>query len=168
MKWIKNTEKRGTKKSRNIPGPQRNGGQNTNRKFYVVGIGVSAGGLEAFESFFEKMPSDPDMAFILAPHLDPGHISLMPELIQKYTPMTVTTVKDAGSGFDYERVRSRQGLEAIPEIKTRKRIASLLNISVKTVDHHRANMMERLNVKNRIELVNYTLCESYHNESELP
>ncbi|CAB1061908.1 Multidomain signal transduction protein including CheB-like methylesterase, CheR-like methyltransferase and BaeS-like histidine kinase [Olavius sp. associated proteobacterium Delta 1] len=62
--------------------------------FYIVGIGASAGGLEAFEKFFKNMPSNPGMAFILVPHLDRTHVSLMPELIQKCSKMKVLQVKD--------------------------------------------------------------------------
>jgi two-component system CheB/CheR fusion protein len=64
------------------------------KKFLIVGIGASAGGLEAFESFFKAMPSDSGMAFILISHLDPTHVSILPELIQKMTKMTVTVIKD--------------------------------------------------------------------------
>jgi hypothetical protein len=45
--------------------------------FPLVGIGASAGGLEAFEKFFAHMPTDIGVAFILVPHLDPGHASMM-------------------------------------------------------------------------------------------
>ncbi|MCB2180518.1 MAG: PAS domain-containing protein [Desulfobulbaceae bacterium] len=60
----------------------------------VVGIGASAGGLEAFEAFFSAMPADAGLAFILVPHLDPTHGSIMPELIQKRTTMPVLQIKD--------------------------------------------------------------------------
>ncbi|MBU4261692.1 MAG: PAS domain-containing protein [Proteobacteria bacterium] len=60
----------------------------------VVGIGASAGGLEAFETFFAAMPADAGIAFILVPHLDPTHISIMPELIQKRTAMRVLQITD--------------------------------------------------------------------------
>ncbi len=62
--------------------------------FYIVGMGASAGGLEAFERFFQNMPNDSGMGFILVPHLDPTHVSLMPELVQKSTKMNVSQVKD--------------------------------------------------------------------------
>jgi len=62
--------------------------------FYMVGIGASAGGLEAFEKFFKNMPNKPGMALILVPHLDPTHVSLMPELIQKCSKMKVFQVTD--------------------------------------------------------------------------
>jgi two-component system CheB/CheR fusion protein len=60
----------------------------------IVGIGASAGGLEAFEAFFAAMPVDSGMAFILVPHLDPTHSSIMPELIQKRTRMRVLQIED--------------------------------------------------------------------------
>ena len=62
--------------------------------FPIVGIGASAGGLEAFESFFKEMPSDSGMAFVLISHLDPSHASILPELIQKKTTMSVKQVTD--------------------------------------------------------------------------
>ncbi len=62
--------------------------------FFIVGIGASAGGLESFEIFFQNMPVDSGMAFILVPHLDPTHTSLMPELIMKKTKMEVFQIKD--------------------------------------------------------------------------
>ena len=63
------------------------------KPFYIVGMGASAGGLNAFESFFKNMPSQSDMAFIIVTHLDPTHFSIMPELIQKCTKMKVFQVQ---------------------------------------------------------------------------
>lgn len=63
-------------------------------RFPIVGIGASAGGLEAFESFFTAMPADSGMAFVLISHLDPTHISILPELIQKKTQMEVHRITD--------------------------------------------------------------------------
>ncbi|MFT5088815.1 MAG: two-component system CheB/CheR fusion protein [Candidatus Latescibacterota bacterium] len=65
--------------------------------FPIVGIGASAGGLEAFESFFDAMPTDSGMAFVLVAHLDPTHISLLPELLQKHTEMQIFQVADGMS-----------------------------------------------------------------------
>jgi chemotaxis methyl-accepting protein methylase len=56
---------------------------------YVVGIGASAGGLEAFEQFFTNMRADSGMAFVLIPHLAPEHKSMMVELLTRYTKMGV-------------------------------------------------------------------------------
>jgi two-component system CheB/CheR fusion protein len=66
----------------------------TQKDFYVVGMGASAGGLEAFEKFFLSMSEDSGMAFILVPHLDPTHASIMPDLMQKYTKMKVIQIED--------------------------------------------------------------------------
>ena len=63
-------------------------------KFLIVGMGASAGGLEAFKEFFEGMPKDPNMAFVLVQHLDPTHKSLMVDLLKKHTKMEVSEVKD--------------------------------------------------------------------------
>ena len=49
----------------------------------VAGIGASAGGLEAFKKFFAAMPADSGIAFVLIPHLDPKHESLMVELLAR-------------------------------------------------------------------------------------
>ena len=62
--------------------------------FYVVGIGASAGGLDALERFFGNMPENTGMAFIVVSHLDPSHVSIMPELIQKTTRMKLFQAED--------------------------------------------------------------------------
>ena len=58
----------------------------------VVGIGASAGGLESFKKFFDAMPSDSGLAFVLIQHLDPTHESMMVELLAKHTQMQVSQV----------------------------------------------------------------------------
>ncbi len=63
--------------------------------FPIVGMGASAGGLEAFEQFFTHMPSDKGIAFVLVPHLDPGHASMMVDLLRRFTAMDVS---EAGEG----------------------------------------------------------------------
>jgi two-component system, chemotaxis family, CheB/CheR fusion protein len=57
--------------------------------FPIVGIVASAGGLDAFKKFFLAMPPDSGMAFVLIPHLDPSHESLMVGLLGKLTSMSV-------------------------------------------------------------------------------
>ena len=61
---------------------------------YIVGIGASAGGLEAFEQFFSHLPPDTGMAFILVQHLEPTHKGMMPELLGRQTKMQVVQVQD--------------------------------------------------------------------------
>lgn len=60
----------------------------------IVGIGASAGGLEALELFLGNMPPDSGMAFAIVQHLDPTHKGIMPELLQRVTKMKVIQVKD--------------------------------------------------------------------------
>src|ERR1700761_7303138 len=60
----------------------------------VVGIGASAGGLAAFRSFFDNMPADTGMAFVLVQHLDPDHKSLLVELLRPHTAMHVVEAQD--------------------------------------------------------------------------
>lgn len=62
--------------------------------FPVVGIGASAGGLEAFLLLFAKMPTDTGMAFVLVQHLDPTHSSLSVEIIARSTKLKVEEVKN--------------------------------------------------------------------------
>ena len=57
--------------------------------FPIIGIGASAGGLEAFELFFKEVPADSGMAFILVSHLDPGHASMLAEILQRVTSIPV-------------------------------------------------------------------------------
>jgi two-component system CheB/CheR fusion protein len=61
---------------------------------FVVGIGASAGGLAAFTTFFEHMPPDSSMAFVLVQHLDPQQPSLLSELLAPHTRMPVHPVVD--------------------------------------------------------------------------
>jgi two-component system CheB/CheR fusion protein len=62
--------------------------------FNIVGIGASAGGLEAFEQFFRNVPPDCGIAFVLVSHLDPDHASLLTEILQRATTMPVVEAQD--------------------------------------------------------------------------
>jgi two-component system CheB/CheR fusion protein len=62
--------------------------------FPVVGIGASAGGLEALYTLFDALPSDTGMAFILIQHLDPTHSSMMAGQLAGHTAMTVREAAD--------------------------------------------------------------------------
>jgi len=72
------------------PAPRRS----RRKPSYVVGIGASAGGLQAFEELFTSMPVDTGMAFVLVTHLAPDHTTLLPELLQRTTTMTVRPIED--------------------------------------------------------------------------
>ena len=60
----------------------------------IVVLGASAGGLEAFQQFFQAMPSGSGMAFVLAQHIDPNHETLIPELLAKHTSMPIERIAD--------------------------------------------------------------------------
>jgi two-component system CheB/CheR fusion protein len=62
--------------------------------FPIVGIGASAGGIEALELFLKNVPEGSGMAFVIVQHLDPTHKGIMAELLQRATPMKVMQVKD--------------------------------------------------------------------------
>lgn len=51
--------------------------------FHIVGIGASAGGLEALTSLFEAMPENNGSGFVIVSHLAPKHVSLLPEILQR-------------------------------------------------------------------------------------
>src|SRR5215813_872766 len=61
--------------------------------FRVVGIGASAGGLEAFRQLLEHLPTYTGMAFVFVQHLDPMRESILAELLSKATDMPVKEVK---------------------------------------------------------------------------
>jgi len=63
------------------------------KSFPIVGVGASAGGLEAFTAFLTHLPSDPGMAFVLIQHLDPNQPSQLPDILSKATRMPVLEVK---------------------------------------------------------------------------
>ncbi len=61
---------------------------------YVVGIGASAGGLEALEAFFAHMPADTGLVFVVIQHLSPDYKSLMVELLSRHTQMAVVRAQN--------------------------------------------------------------------------
>ncbi|MBU2408339.1 MAG: chemotaxis protein CheB, partial [Gammaproteobacteria bacterium] len=61
-------------------------------KFPIVGIGASAGGVEALLRLFEQMPASPGMAFVIILHLSPTHESNAAAILQRATSLPVTTV----------------------------------------------------------------------------
>jgi len=62
---------------------------------YVVGIGASAGGLEALEHFFDNVPRASGMAFVVVQHLSPDFKSLMDEILARRTSLPISLVEDA-------------------------------------------------------------------------
>ena len=66
----------------------------------IVGIGASAGGLEALQQFLTFLPSNTGMAFVIIQHLAPDHKSLLADILGKYSAMPVTEIRD---GMHVER-----------------------------------------------------------------
>src|SRR5712692_5208992 len=61
-------------------------------QFPIVGIGASAGGLEAFTELLKHLPLDTGMGFVLVQHLDPQHESALPQLLARATSIPVSEV----------------------------------------------------------------------------
>ena len=65
----------------------------SNSNFFVVGIGASAGGLNALEELFKCLPSDSGAAYVVVQHLSPDYKSLMKELLERHTQMNVYRIE---------------------------------------------------------------------------
>jgi two-component system, chemotaxis family, CheB/CheR fusion protein len=63
-------------------------------ELFVVGVGASAGGIEAFEGLFRPMPADTGMAFVVAAHLAPHKVSMLDEILARFTAMPVAQARD--------------------------------------------------------------------------
>ncbi len=70
-------------------------GDSSHYSFPIVGIGASAGGLEAFRQLLQNLPADTGAAFVLVQHLDPKHESILPALLARATTMPVDEVRDS-------------------------------------------------------------------------
>ena len=81
------------KSAGHVAAPLPAGGRRDDR-LPIVGIGASAGGLEALEQFLSKVPADSGMAFVVIQHLDPTHKGMMTALLQRTTRMTVMQAKN--------------------------------------------------------------------------
>ena len=90
--------KRGPKNSRSqlatAAAPKTGAQPVANRRFPIVGIGASAGGLEAFTELLRHLPGKTGMGFVLVQHLAPKHESVLTELLSRSTKIPVTEVKD--------------------------------------------------------------------------
>jgi len=64
------------------------------RSFPIVGLGASAGGLEALEQFLAHVPKECGLGFVVVQHLDPTHKGILVELLQRSTTMQVVQIKD--------------------------------------------------------------------------
>lgn len=60
----------------------------------IVGVGASAGGVEALEELFHAIPAGSGLAYVVVTHLGSGHVSMLPEIIDRHTAMPVAPVRD--------------------------------------------------------------------------
>ena len=66
----------------------------TPQQFPVVGVGASAGGLDAFKRLLKVIPENSGMAYVLVQHLDPSHESILPEILSRTTNIPVHEITD--------------------------------------------------------------------------
>jgi two-component system, chemotaxis family, CheB/CheR fusion protein len=83
-----------TKKANSQASPAGKVPRKVKDKFPIVGIGASAGGLEALEQFLGNVPENSGMAYVVIQHLDPTQKGMLPELLQRITAMKVYQVSD--------------------------------------------------------------------------
>ncbi|MGC2819126.1 MAG: chemotaxis protein CheB [Candidatus Sulfotelmatobacter sp.] len=91
---MKTSPGKGKKDKAKIPTAAKNGPQLMPELFPIVGIGASAGGLEAFSELLHNLPEKTGMAFVLVQHLDPKHESALPEILGRTTKLPVEEVTD--------------------------------------------------------------------------
>jgi two-component system CheB/CheR fusion protein len=85
-------ERPAKKASQKSPVPQQSTARKREQLFPIVGVGASAGGLEAFTAFLKQLPSDSGMAFVLIQHLAPKQHSQLSEILSKATKMPVREI----------------------------------------------------------------------------
>ena len=88
MESVQSSDRVGLDGSRDVPT------HDDPRPRAVVGIGASAGGLEALEAFFDHLPRDTGLAFVVVQHLSPDFESLMDELLSRHTEIPIHRVTD--------------------------------------------------------------------------
>jgi two-component system, chemotaxis family, CheB/CheR fusion protein len=82
------------KKSTAISAPAKEAKKASSTGFPIVGLGASAGGLEAFEQFFRKVSNNSGMAFVLVSHLDPEHASILTAILQRSSTISVVEAEN--------------------------------------------------------------------------
>ena len=70
-------------------------GEERDDDFLIVGMGASAGGIKAFKQFFERVPADSGMAYVVILHLSPEHDSKLAEVLQQSAAMPVAQVTES-------------------------------------------------------------------------
>jgi two-component system CheB/CheR fusion protein len=90
--------------------------------FPIVGIGASAGGLDAFRRFLKAIPENSGMAYVLVQHLDPTHDSILPEILAKVTTIPVNEITN-------DIHLAPNNIYVIPQNKTLKSVDGVLKLT---------------------------------------
>ena len=115
------------------------------------------------EGYLLKEDADSEL-FSAIDRVRQGRIYVSPKLTEGLTTDWIKMTRgDDKPSFEPVRLttREREVLKLIAEGKSSKEIGDLLFISVRTVEHHRANIMEKLNLKNTADLVKYAVQKGY-------
>src|SRR5437016_12528877 len=80
--------------------PSQAAASSVSKNFPIIGVGASAGGLEAFTELLHALPKDNGMAFVFVQHLDPKHVSMLAEILARESKMPVL---EARSGVLVDR-----------------------------------------------------------------
>jgi len=126
-------------------------------KEYVYGA-ISAGA----EGYLLKEDADTEL-FIAVEKIRQGGRYISPILSGELTHKLINIRHERQTTSSYESLtlREKEVLKLIAEGKSHKDIADLLFISIRTVDHHRANIMKKLNIKDTANLTKYAIREGY-------
>jgi two-component system, chemotaxis family, CheB/CheR fusion protein len=109
--------------------------QNETSPFPIVGVGASAGGLEAFQQFLSSLPDDTGMGFVLIQHLDPTHESMSTEILSRSTKMPVSEVRDL------TRIIPNH-IYVIPSNVSLEILQGVLSLSPRPMDHGRQKIID--------------------------
>ena len=126
-------------------------------KEYVYGA-ISAGA----EGYLLKEDADTEL-FTAVDKIRQGGRYISPILSGELTHELINILQERQTPSPYESLtlREKEVLKLIAEGKSHKDIADFLFISVRTVDHHRANIMKKLNIKDTANLTKYAIREGY-------
>ncbi|WP_292393805.1 chemotaxis protein CheB, partial [Mesorhizobium sp.] len=105
------------------------------KRFPIVGVGASAGGIPAMEGLFKGITGQPGMAFVIVTHLSPGRESLLHEVVGRYTQMPVVVVEDGTTVLsDHVYVMPQNVVLMIEKGVLHLRQSSLLSRERKPID----------------------------------
>ncbi len=115
------------------------------------------------DGYLLKEDADNELFFAIS-KIKQGRIYISPKL-SEYLTEDWAKMHRGEHGLSYESeiltTREREILKLVAEGKSSKEIAALLNISIRTVEHHRANIMGKLNLQNIADLIKYAIRKNY-------